>query len=243
MTTQPSVDTRVDTTLNLFFHWLGAQIPLILVPFVMSVYAKSVDTCVRVYMQSARVLGAIKDSFQDECVTFLKYGNVYVPFAHFANQDPILVSSVSTWEYSVSRNEFKSYDATKHFTHMPYLGAALTYTTVSATETTEYSYDMTEWLSNQCVTSTDAFVPFQVIVGAWAYFTDTTIYSPDFSGYVLTVMNLDGDEISYDLATGGIIAGPAVEAAVEAREAAVEEVVEAREEDEITPSVEKDTRE
>jgi hypothetical protein len=44
MTNQPSVDTRIDTTLNLFFHWLGAQIPLIFVPFVMSVYSKTVDT-------------------------------------------------------------------------------------------------------------------------------------------------------------------------------------------------------
>ena len=267
MTTQPSVDTRVDTTLNLFFHWLGAQIPLIIVPFFMSVYAKSVDTCVRVYTQGARVLGAIQNSFQDQQVSFLKYGDVYVPFPHFANQDPILVSSDATWEYSVGRNEFKSYTATKHFTHMPYLGAALTYTTVSATETTEYSYDMTEWLSNQCVTSTDAFVPFQVIVGAWAHSVDVTLYSPDFSGYVLTVMNLEGDEISYDLATGAIIvekvveaetveevvSGPAVEEVVEevveAREAdaveevvgpAVEEAVEAREEGELTPSVEKD---
>jgi hypothetical protein len=194
-----------------------------------------------VYTQAARVLGAIKNSFQDKYVTFLKYGNVYVPFAHFANQDPILVSSVGTWEYSVGRNEFKSYDATKHFTHMPYLGAALTYTTISGNETIEYSYDMTEWLSNQSITSTDAFVPFQVIVGAYAYSTDTTIYSPDFSGYVLTVMNLEGDETSYDLATGEIVVKEAAVEPIEAdeiletaAEPVVEETVEAREEGEIT---------
>lgn len=199
MTTQQSVDENIDTSLNTFFNWISFRIPMLLFPVFLTVYAKTLDMYSRFCAQSTRVIQSIFDSFKHEVISFTKYGDVYVPFVHYQGKETILHNYQSPWVYDTNTSNFTSYECTKHFSHLPYLGAAVSYT---GNGEFDYSYDMTEWISNQSVTSTDAFVPFQVIVAAWAQTNNLTFYSSDYSGYRITVMTLHGEEETYDLATG-----------------------------------------
>jgi len=148
--------------------------------------------------QALLTKNAVLKSFDRETIYFLNYGSHYVPIRAVSSESPFLCKNVK-WTYSIETCTFYEMDAisdsTIHSSRLPYLGASLR-------SNSDSPGDMSEWIQDQCVYSNpDTSIPLQVLVAAWAL-TNGISFDYAYTGYILTVMNIDGEEAEYEVLTG-----------------------------------------
>jgi len=145
--------------------------------------------------QSLLTFEAIAKSFEEESLYFLKYNTFYVPIPLHTSTQPILSAPVE-WIYYVGSSKFiytgEQITLTKR---LPYIGACL------YLEDTLLG-DMSEWIQDQKANIEN--VPLQVLVCAWAYNTKLSLQHT-YEGYTLVLMDLEGEEYEYRLATEELV--------------------------------------
>jgi len=196
-----SVDDTLDTinqNAGKFVRWCIVQVSYYSIPIFLRLYSSLLLSCNAMKRQARLTKNAVLKSFERETLYFLNYGVHYVPIRAVSSESPFLCKNVK-WTYSIETSTFYEIetisDSRISSSHLPYLGASLRSDSGSLG-------DMSEWIQDQIVHSKlNGSVPFQVLVAAWALTNDIG-FDYTYTGYILTVMNTDGEEVEYDVLTG-----------------------------------------
>jgi hypothetical protein len=171
----------------------------------MNSYVTLMNIYTLVRKQSTVTLKAVLNSFQFEYIHYYQFNSTYVPVLTNTTQINFLENS-SPWLYSVNKSTFYNLDEldSEQHKHLPMLGAVLSRLNLNSSETEEVEEevigDLSEWIQDQVVYTSNAMVPLQVLVCAWSYCKNQTLMY-GYKNYTLTVMDLNGDEKVYDLET------------------------------------------
>jgi hypothetical protein len=201
MTTDSSIDGQFDWLFACFLvplRFLAAHA----LPASMAAYVYAMELWAKCVVQINRTCTAIVDSFHKEIIYFYEDGNTYYPFATVLREKTHLFSGQYEWAYDVQAKQFIHNSVVGLRSHrIPYLGASLTYRIPELRDpswrTCDFG-DLSEWMADQTILAPTNELPFQVFVIAWAYCNNISLIF-DFKGYTLTVMNEEGDEITYSL--------------------------------------------
>lgn len=198
----PSNDS-IDGQLDCFFAWVIFPLRFLArhsLPAAMAAYVYAMELWSKCVVQINRTLTAILDSFHNEIIYFYEDANHYFPVVTVCRSKPNLISGQTVWAYDIHTRQFIHNEIEEPRLHrIPYLGASLTYTYPGfATRRDETIGDLSDWMADQTILSSTNELPFQVLVSAWAFCNQIPIPF-DWNGFHLTVMNEEGDEISYFL--------------------------------------------
>lgn len=202
-----AADSSVDAQFDWLFSWLISPIRLLAVhalPATLAAYVYGMELWARCVVQFNRTFTAIVDSFYTDVIHFYDENGKFYPFATVLRDKYHLFLKYYEWSYDVHKKQFihnsaDERDVSKH--RIPYLGASLTYEDPDFLELSQGSItvgDLSEWIADQTILASTNKVPLQVLVIAWAYCNRIPLIF-GLKGYVLTVMNEDGDEIEYPL--------------------------------------------
>jgi hypothetical protein len=139
---------------------------------------------------------AVLKSFETESIYFLLCGSHYIPFRIVSSDFPFLRDNVP-WTYSIETSTFyeSTLSDTTLSTRLPYIGASLRRGSTTLG-------DMSEWIQDQVVYATKgSSVPLQVLVAAWAL-SNSILFDYTYNDYILTVMDIEGDELEYNVGSG-----------------------------------------
>jgi hypothetical protein len=110
---------------------------------------------------------------------------------------PHMMPGQLQWIYNCSTKVFTEVTATlREERNVPYIAATLT-----NADGSEVYADLSEWIGDVHTHSADAFVPPQVLVGAFAFDTQTMLMR-DLNNLYLRCMMLSLDEVTYNVGTG-----------------------------------------
>ena len=153
--------------------------------------------------QIQKTVHAIIDSFYNDRIIFYEHDDIYYPSVEKEYGGRKFMTGCAEWKYMVATNTFiKGGDTADYSEHsIDLIGAALS-------RRGQYIGDLSEWILDQKVLSDSSVVPFQVIVGAWAYCNHITL-EYNYPGHTITIMTMEGDEKVYDLQSGEEIVEPA----------------------------------
>jgi hypothetical protein len=197
-----AADSSIDGQFDWIFHYFYIPIRFLAahaLPASMAAYVYAMELWANCIYQFNRSLIALIDSFHKEVIYFYEDGTQYYPVPTVLREKPAFLTGNSTWTYDVKEKQFiqsPQVDARKY--RIPYLGASLTYTVYEPDAITSTVGDLSEWIADQTILSSTNELPLQVLVAAWAYCNRVPLFV-GFKGYTLTVMNEEGDEISYSL--------------------------------------------
>ena len=201
MAADSSIDGQFDWIFSYFYipiRFLAAHA----LPATMAAYVYSMELWANCVYQFNRSLTALIDSFHKEVIYFYEDGIQYYPVPTVLREKPEFLTGNSTWTYDVKEKQFiEAHLDTSRKHRIPYLGASLTYRIPEVDTNTQQPYtvgDLSEWIADQTIRSSTNELPLQVLVAAWAYCNRVPLMV-GFKGYTLTVMNEEGDEISYSL--------------------------------------------
>lgn len=152
---------------------------------------------VRSWNQVCLTTKAVTSSFQDQYIRFYKVGDSYVPIHIFMGDVPHMMPGELQWIYNCSTKVFTEVTASiREERKIPYIAATLT-----NADGSEIYADMSEWVGDVYTHSTDAFVPAQVLIGAFAFDTQTMLMR-DLSSLYLRCMTISLDEVTINVGTG-----------------------------------------
>lgn len=202
-----SADSSIDGQVDWFFALCLAPFQILArhaLPASMAAYVYAMELWGRFVVQFNRTLTAVIDSFHTEVIFFYEENGKYYPYpAVLRDTDHIFLKNYD-WSYNVHEKQFLHNSIDEHALskyRIPYLGASLTYEDPDFVELSQGSRtigDLSEWIAEQTILGESNNVPLQVLVAAWAYCNRIPLIF-GWKGYVLTVMNEDGDEISFSL--------------------------------------------
>lgn len=179
------------------FRWLAVNS----IPASLAAFVYAMELWAGFVYQFNRTVTAMIDSFHNERIYFYEDGTQYYPIVITNRNRQRLFTGNHSWTYDVQKKQFihEDYDGMTRTHRIPYLGASLLYTIPSVgTRRTIQVGDLSEWIGEQTIRSSTNELPLQVFVSAWAYCQQLSIVV-GYKGYQLTVMNEDGDEVSYSL--------------------------------------------
>ncbi len=180
-----------------FFRYIVGFFSTSFLTTLIQYYLNVKEGAVRAWNQTCYTTNAVKCSFQTQYIRFYKVGDSFVPIHVFMGDVPHMMPGELQWIYDCSNKIFTEINsATREVRKVPYIAATLT--NESGSET--YA-DLSEWLVDVHTHSTDAFVPAQVLVGAFAFDTQTMLMR-DLHQLYLRCMMLSLDEIIYNVGTG-----------------------------------------
>lgn len=181
---------------SLFGYILGFFSPAFLTSL-FHLYTTVRSGSVRTWNQLCLTTNAFRYSFQDQFIRFYKVGNSFVPIHVFMGDVPHMMPGQLQWIYNCSTKVFTEVTATlREERKIPYIAATLT-----NTDGSEVYADLSEWIGDVHTHSADAFVPPQVLVGAFAFDTQTMLMR-DLNTVYLRCMTISLDEITYNVGTG-----------------------------------------
>lgn len=205
MASNSSIDGQFDWLFACFIvplRFLAAHA----LPASMAAYVYAMELWRRFVAQFNRTLTACIHSFCHETIFFLEDDHLtYFPVLSYgvsADEQRSMITGYYEWSYDVSKQQFihKGSETHRAF-RLPYLGASLRCSCsvfgLGSTDMIEAG-DLSEWIAEQTVVASTNQVPLQVLVYAWAYCTKHNI-TLGCKWHELTVMNEDGDEVSYSL--------------------------------------------
>lgn len=194
--------TQGDIVQQFLAYILGFFSPAFLTT-VLNTYIYVKDGTTRVWNQTCYTTSAIKYSFQSQFIRFYKVGESFVPIHVFMGDVPHMMPGELQWIYDCTEKTFTEVNsATREVRTLPYIAATLTNEDGSET----YA-DLSEWLGDVHTHSTDAFIPPQVLVGAFAFDTQTMLMRDLYRLY-LRCMMLSLDEVTYNVGTGKDVEHP-----------------------------------
>jgi hypothetical protein len=198
-----SLEDQIDRMLKTFATWITGLIPFSWIQNGLAWYVLILETLKWMRTQTTTTVHAIRQSFRKPDILFFEYGGLYVPVLQYDTSPTLLIGRPS-WAYSVETQSFHNVHAignvtTKTFS-VPFIGAMLHY----RSNTASWDEDITDWMSNQRIISTSEEMPLQVLVLKWAIDTGNSIVYT-FEGYTLTLVTLEGEEMTCDVSTEEII--------------------------------------
>jgi hypothetical protein len=200
-----SADSSIDGQIDWFFACCIIPIQWVIqhtLPASMAAYVYAMELWAKFVVQFNRTFTAIVDSFHPEIILFYEDGNHHYPIATVRRTKSHVITGNHVWTYDISTQTFHREDCIESRSfRLPYLGASLTYTFTNIDDVTERTIqlgDLSEWIAEQTVVADTKDLPLQVLVTAWAY-SQRIPLEIGYNGYILTVMNEDGDEVSYSL--------------------------------------------
>ena len=203
MTASQNIDGQLDGVCD-FFVAIYSKLAAIFGPLALSFLVWGMDTWGAMVQQMNRSMLAVIDSFRDETIVFYKYDGIYYPSVEKKNTTRKFMFAYTKWIYDIHTKTFIKAGLVNDFNTycIPLIGASLTRNVRIYTDEprTQSIGDLSEWVLDQKIYSTDDTIPLQVLVGAWAYCKHIMLHY-NYPGYELTVMTMDGDEKVYDLET------------------------------------------
>jgi hypothetical protein len=190
-----STDTILDQLTTLIYNFFTYKIPMFLLPFLLKLYncIQSYFIILNTFFQ--KVFYGIRDSLNTKYLCFFKLSDTqYFPYIIYPS---IKFSDEPQWIYDCNENIFSLLSFGHHvsLSHLPFIGASLNYISDSHTELLG---DLSDWIVEQRINSSDSIVPLQVLVAAWNYNTNKTL-SVCFKNLYLTVTTDDGEDHTYSL--------------------------------------------
>jgi hypothetical protein len=166
-------------------------------------YVAILETLKWVSTQSVTTARAIHRSFRTPDILFFNYGGYYVPVLRYDAHSALLTGR-PVWAYISETQSFYNVNVavthtTKTFS-VPFIGAVLHFRSPTAS----WDEDITEWMSNQRIVSIDEEIPLQILVLKWAYDSGCSVLNT-FEGYTITLVTLEGEEYTCDVATEEIL--------------------------------------
>jgi hypothetical protein len=122
---------------------------------------------------------------------------------------PYILSSKSKvtvepeWIYEFHSKSFIHLEFGHHIKHkrLPFIGASLAY--IDETNNINMG-DLSEWIMEQNICANNELVPLKILVAAWKYSTDNTLFL-NFENMYLTVITEEGDELVYNVDTSELV--------------------------------------
>jgi len=171
--------------------------------------------------QSTLTYTAIVESFEEKILYFFKYGSIYIPMVFPVSTKPLILGDVA-WAYYNDHSTFYCIEEpTDIVQHLSYIGASLECIDLT-TNTQVFIKDMSEWIQDQYIQGPVEKLPLQVLVSAWGYCSKTPL-NHTYEGYVLTLMDLEGNEIQIDLESGAPIHAPTSSPTTSSTESSIDE--------------------
>ncbi len=199
-----------NSSIDNHFHYLikliigcSKQFGLFCLPYIMASYLYGIECWHAFCNQLSRTIQAIYQSFFQDELYMYEDQSMHYPVIRTSKTSYNLIYGNLAWIYVPSEQAFYNTRAptlSKH--HSSYIGASVTQLVVDNQDsvTSVPLGDMTEWLGDQLIWSDSDQVPFQVLLLAWAYHMKISI-AVNFPSYHITVMNMEGNEITIDVAT------------------------------------------
>lgn len=200
MPSNQSIDDQFGLIVD-FFSSTVTNIVTYFGPLALSLFVWIMESWTIILRQTTHTIHAIVDSFKPDVIIFYKEGNMFYPSVEKKNTLRKFMIGDAKWSYDVSKNRFTNLDTTggEFANHsIAFLGASVSHV---LDDSSHFLGDLSEWILDQTVWSDSDDVPFQVIVGAWAYCHNISLHY-NYPGHTFTVMTLDGDEKTFDLQTG-----------------------------------------
>jgi hypothetical protein len=196
MTANQNVDGQLDGVCD-FFTAMATKLITNFGPMALAFLVWVLEKWKVILRQIERTVRAIIDSFYNERIVFYEDDEIYYPSVekeHGSGQ--MFMTGCAEWQYMIKTNTFIKYGDREEFSEhsIDLIGASLS-------RGRQHIGDLSEWILDQKVLSDSSYVPFQVIVGAWAYCNHIELYY-NYPGHTLTIMTMDGDEKTFDLQTG-----------------------------------------
>jgi hypothetical protein len=184
-------------------HWAVYKLPVSLMPYLLHTYTVLNTLYTNGSKQAFLTARACVESFENDNIIFYKYNSLYIPFIS-KRLEHVLLEGEYTWLYSVANVAFYNMNMieTDKTYHLPMLGASVS-CMLNETDAVLVG-DMSEWIQEQKIYNITDDIPFQVLVSAWAYVTKNKIQY-DYKNYIITVMDLEGNEQSYCLQTETVL--------------------------------------
>lgn len=195
-----------DSSIDGQFDWFFLFITTHTLPALMAAYVYAMELWAKCVVQINRTFTAVMYSFCPETILFLEDDeHTYFPVVSFgkrADERRGMITGYYEWSYDVSKQQFIHNASETHRTfRLPYLGASLSgsYSVFGIGSTEPFDVgDLSEWIAEQTVVASTNQVPLQVLVYAWAHCNKNNI-TLGCKYHTLTVMNEEGDEVSYSL--------------------------------------------
>ena len=190
-----SANQNVDGVCD-FFTALASKLITNFGPAALSFLVWVLETWKVFLRQLQKTVHAIIDSFYNERIVFYEDNEVYYPSVEKEFDSSKFMTGHADWQYTIATNTFTKLGDTTGFSEhsIDILGAALLYEG-------DHIGDLSEWILDQKIISYSSYVPFQVIVGAWAYCNRVPLHY-NYPGYTVTIMTMEGDEKVINLKTG-----------------------------------------
>ncbi len=199
MPSNQSIDYQFGTIADLFSS-VSMKIVACFGPLALSVFVWIMETWTVFLRQTTRIVHAILESFKSDVIIFYHQGDIFYPSVEKENTLHKFMVGDAKWSYNVTKQRFTNLDTSgdEFAEHsIAFLGASVSRI---VDDSTHFLGDMSEWILDQTVWSDSEDVPFQVLVGAWAYCHKVSLHY-NYPGHTFTVMTLDGDEHTFDLQT------------------------------------------
>lgn len=179
------------------FMWFVELIPTSWITTIMSSYISASNKVHSIIDQTKFSWQALSHSFKNQSVKFYRVNDTFVPFYTFFNDSPYMTPGVLSWVYDCKERTFLEVDSEVSTNRrLPFIGMSL-----MNTETGSCIADMSDWITDIHIHSTDANVPAQVLVGAYA-FENNLILPRELNTLILECTTLTLDKTIYNLQTG-----------------------------------------
>jgi hypothetical protein len=192
-----SMDTILDNILTTLYNFFVYKVPMFFAPFLLrficyiNAYLSYMNEIIHC------IIHGVRDSLSKKYLCFFKLSDI--DYITYVINNSSLFTEEPEWVYDFDSKVFSLLEFGHHtsLSHLPYIGASLNY--VSNINSKSIG-DLSDWIVEQKVNSSDAKVPFQILVSAWKYSVDKTIII-NFKNVFLTLITEEGEEITYSLET------------------------------------------
>lgn len=202
MSSNQSINSQIDYITDWVIK-ISKQFGLFCLPYLMAAYLYGIEYWHAFCNQSTRTIQAFYQSFFQDEIYMYEDQSIHYPVIRTSKTNYNLMYGNLAWIYVPSEQAF--YNArvetlSKH--HSSFIGASVTQMVLDNQDsvTSVPLGDMTEWLGEQLIWSDSDQIPFQVLLLAWAYQMKLSI-AVNFPSYHITVMDMEGNESTIDVAT------------------------------------------
>lgn len=202
MPSNQSIDDQVGVLGDLFSS-IATNIVALFGPLALSIFVWIMETWTAVLRQTTRSIQAVVESFKSDVIVFYQENDMFYPSVEKEHTLRKFMIGDAKWNYHVATKRFVNLgvaddECSEH--SIGFLGASVSRI---VDDSSHFLGDLSEWILDQTVWSNSEDVPFQVLVGAWAYCHGVSLHY-NYPGHTFTVMTMDGDEQTFDLQTGQV---------------------------------------
>lgn len=202
MPSNQSIDDQFGVLTDLFSS-LATKFVACFGPLALSILVWITERWAAAIRQATRTIHAILESFKQDIIVFYQHNEMFYPSVEKEHTLRKLMIGDAKWIYHVTTKRFVNLgladdECLEH--SIGFLGASVSRV---VDDSSHFLGDMSEWILDQTIWSDSEDIPFQVLVGAWAYCHGVSLHY-NYPGHIVTVMTMDGDEQIFDLQTGQV---------------------------------------